>query len=101
MTVNEPWRRVRTRRGGRASVVAAVAVASPTARWLHAAIMTTRPRQWPKNLLVFATPLAGASLGRDHGFDYALLAMFAFACASAAVYFVNNVVDAERDRRIP
>jgi 4-hydroxybenzoate polyprenyltransferase len=27
--------------------------------------------------------------------------MFAFACASAAVYFVNDVVDADRDRRHP
>ena len=27
--------------------------------------------------------------------------MFAFACASAAVYFVNDVVDVERDRRHP
>ncbi|MGH3303100.1 MAG: hypothetical protein ACRDOK_15745, partial [Streptosporangiaceae bacterium] len=28
-----------------------------------AAIQAARPRQWPKNLLVFAAPLAGASLG--------------------------------------
>jgi decaprenyl-phosphate phosphoribosyltransferase len=68
-------------------------------RWLRAAIMTTRPRQWPKNLLVFAAPLAGGSLGRNDG--YALLAMFAFGCASAAVYFVNDVADVERDRRHP
>ena len=61
--------------------------------------MTTRPRQWPKNLLVFAAPLAGASLG--HRFGYALVAMFAFGCASAAVYFVNDVADVERDRRHP
>ena len=64
-------------------------------------MLTTRPRQWPKNLLVFAAPLAAASLGRDDGFGYALLAMFAFGCASAAVYFVNDVVDVERDRRHP
>ena len=78
-----------------------IAVPFTLDRWLRAAIRTTRPRQWPKNLLVFAAPLAAASLGRDHGFDYALLAMFAFAFASAAVYFVNDVVDVERDRRHP
>jgi decaprenyl-phosphate phosphoribosyltransferase len=82
-------------------VPAAVTVPFSPGRWLHAVILTTRPRQWPKNLLVFAAPLAAASLGRDDGFDYALLAMFAFACASAAVYFVNDVVDVERDRRHP
>ena len=64
---------------------AAVAPVSP-ARWLRAAVMTTRPRQWPKNLLVFAAPLAGASLGRNNGLGYALIAMLAFGCASAAVY---------------
>jgi len=78
----------------------AVPPASP-ARWLRAAIMTTRPRQWPKNLLVFAAPLAGAPLGRNDGYGYALLAMFAFGCASTAVYFVNDVADVERDRRHP
>jgi len=72
-----------------------------SARWLSAVVRTTRPRQWPKNLLVFAAPLAGATLGRNDGFGYALVAMFAFGCASAAVYFVNDVVDADRDRRHP
>ncbi|HSZ40611.1 MAG TPA: decaprenyl-phosphate phosphoribosyltransferase [Trebonia sp.] len=70
-------------------------------RWLGAVVRTTRPRQWPKNLLVFAAPLAGATVGRDDGFGYAVLAAVAFGCASAAVYLVNDVVDAERDRRHP
>lgn len=80
---------------------AALALPVSPARWVRAVIRTTRPRQWPKNLLVFAAPLAAASLGRNDGLGYALLAMFAFACASAAVYFVNDVADAERDRRHP
>jgi decaprenyl-phosphate phosphoribosyltransferase len=87
--------------GTQGTVPASVALAASPARWLRAAIMTTRPRQWPKNLLVFAAPLAGASLGRDDGFGYALVAMVAFGCASAAVYFVNDVADAGRDRRHP
>jgi decaprenyl-phosphate phosphoribosyltransferase len=69
--------------------------------WLIAVLRTARPRQWPKNLLVFAAPLAGASLGRHGGLGYALVAAAAFGCASVAVYFVNDVVDAERDRRHP
>jgi len=90
------------RNTGPQAALAAAAVAPVTpARWLRAAIMTTRPRQWPKNLLVFAAPLAGASLGRNGGLGYALIAMLAFGCASAAVYFVNDVADAERDRRHP
>src|SRR6185312_14414913 len=70
-------------------------------RWLAAAVETARPRQWPKNLLVFAAPLAGASLGRDDGLGYALAAAAVFTMAAAAVYFVNDVADAERDRRRP
>jgi decaprenyl-phosphate phosphoribosyltransferase len=66
-----------------------------------AAVEAARPRQWPKNLLVFAAPLAGASLGRAGGFVYALVAAAAFTAASAAVYLVNDVVDADRDRRHP
>jgi decaprenyl-phosphate phosphoribosyltransferase len=71
------------------------------AGWLAAVAATSRPRQWPKNLLVFAAPLAGASLGRDDGLGYALVAAAAFVAASAAVYFVNDVVDIKRDRQHP
>jgi decaprenyl-phosphate phosphoribosyltransferase len=69
--------------------------------WLVSVLRTARPRQWPKNLLVFAAPLAAASAGRDEGLAYALLAAAAFGLASVAVYFVNDVADAERDRQHP
>jgi decaprenyl-phosphate phosphoribosyltransferase len=72
----------------------------PAARWLVAAIRATRPRQWPKNLLVLAAPLAGTSLGRGHG-AYALVALAAFIAASSSVYLVNDVIDADRDRQHP
>jgi decaprenyl-phosphate phosphoribosyltransferase len=85
--------------GPQAPVPAVAAVPVSAAGWVRAVVRTTRPRQWPKNLLVFAAPLAAASIG--HGFRYALLAMFAFGSASAAVYFVNDVADVERDRRHP
>jgi decaprenyl-phosphate phosphoribosyltransferase len=84
----------------RAASVTAARYRAP-ARWLAAAVRTARPRQWPKNLLVFAAPLAGASLGRPHGLAYALVAAAAFTAASSAVYFVNDVLDAERDRGHP
>jgi decaprenyl-phosphate phosphoribosyltransferase len=70
-------------------------------RWLIAVLRTARPRQWPKNLLVFAAPLAGATLGRDDGLAYAFVAAAAFGFASVAVYFINDVADAERDRSHP
>jgi decaprenyl-phosphate phosphoribosyltransferase len=70
-------------------------------RWVTAVLTTARPRQWPKNLLVFAAPLAGATLGRDDGLGYALVAAAGFGCASVAVYLANDVADAERDRQHP
>ena len=87
--------------GALAAVQPALARYPAPIRWLAAAVETSRPRQWPKNLLVFAAPLAGATLGRKDGFGYALVAAVAFITASAAVYFVNDVVDADRDRRHP
>lgn len=98
MTVNETWARGEDT-GPQTPVPTATALAISPSRWLIAVIRTTRPRQWPKNLLVFAAPLAAATLG--HGLGYALIAMMAFGCASAAVYLVNDVADAERDRRHP
>ena len=74
---------------------------SAVARWLLAAAQGARPRQWPKNLLVFAAPLAGATLGRAYGLGYALVAAVAFVAASSAVYYVNDVIDADRDRQHP
>ena len=83
-------------------VAASDAVTSPGwMRWPLAVLRTARPRQWPKNLLVFAAPLAGTSLGRRDGLAYALVAAAAFCVASVAVYMVNDVADAERDRRHP
>jgi decaprenyl-phosphate phosphoribosyltransferase len=73
----------------------------PAARWLGAVVRASRPRQWPKNLLVLAAPVAGATTGRPGGAGYALIALVAFIAASSAVYLVNDVVDAERDRQHP
>jgi decaprenyl-phosphate phosphoribosyltransferase len=69
--------------------------------WPLALLRAARPRQWPKNLLVFAAPLAGDTLGRDDGPAYALVAAAAFCAASVAVYLINDVLDVERDRRHP
>jgi decaprenyl-phosphate phosphoribosyltransferase len=78
-----------------------VAARPAAAGLIVAAIQAVRPRQWPKNLLVFAAPLAGATLGRDNGFGYALLAFAAFTAASSAVYVINDILDVQRDRLHP
>ncbi len=96
MTVPTPAARVTEPQSGRAASKLSVPF-----RWLVAVLQTTRPRQWPKNLLVFAAPLAGHTMGRPDGFWYALTAAIAFVAASSSVYLINDVVDAERDRNHP
>jgi decaprenyl-phosphate phosphoribosyltransferase len=95
MTVPSPTAQIAEPRTG-----SAARIAGPV-RWFKAAVQSTRPRQWPKNLLVFAAPLAGDTVGRHNGLWYALVAAVAFVAASAAVYLINDVVDAERDRSHP
>ncbi len=60
-----------------------------------------RPRQWIKNLLVFASPAAAGVLDDP---DYALRAFVvfvAFCLAASGAYCLNDVADAEADRQHP
>jgi decaprenyl-phosphate phosphoribosyltransferase len=64
-------------------------------------LRTARPKQWVKNLLVFAAPGAAGVL--THGADLArAIAAFAIFCLVASgVYFLNDAVDVESDRDHP
>ena len=68
---------------------------------LAALLATARPAQWLKNVVVLA-PLVFAQRLTDGGDVLRAVAMFAIFCALASgVYFINDAVDAERDRRNP
>jgi decaprenyl-phosphate phosphoribosyltransferase len=69
-------------------------------------IKAIRPRQWVKNVLVFAAPMA--ALGDDrYAYDYrevlvrVLLAFVVFSLAASCVYLVNDARDVEADRQHP
>ncbi len=69
-------------------------------------LLSLRPGQWTKNLLVFAGLLFGnASLGRSlfetRTLGHATLAFVIFCGLSGVVYLVNDVMDREADRRHP
>ena len=66
-----------------------------------APVRAMRPRQWVKNLLVLAAPLAAGRLFEPAIIKGAALAFVAFSLASAAVYLVNDVRDVEEDRQHP
>ena len=60
-----------------------------------------RPRQWPKNLLVFMAPAAAGVLGEWHTTLRVLAAFSIFCVLASGTYLVNDVVDAESDRNHP
>lgn len=68
---------------------------------LRACFALMRPRQWPKNLLVFAVPLAAGRLENGGVLRDAVLAAISMTLLSAATYCLNDVLDAERDRLHP
>lgn len=60
-----------------------------------------RPRQWTKNLVVFAgLAFSGQALDADSGMR-AALAFVLFCAASSGVYLFNDLLDRERDRLHP
>src|SRR5690242_9551091 len=68
---------------------------------LHAALVTIRPRQWIKNLLVIAAAGAAGALGHDDVPVRVGLAFLAFCLLASGIYAVNDVRDAEEDRLHP
>jgi decaprenyl-phosphate phosphoribosyltransferase len=62
---------------------------------------SARPRQWPKNALVLTPVLAASAWKRPGVASGAAVAFVAFALVSVAVYLVNDVYDARRDRLHP
>jgi 4-hydroxybenzoate polyprenyltransferase len=68
---------------------------------LRAALAGCRPRQWSKNLLLFAGLLFAAKLGDAVRWLEAATAFAAYCAASSAAYLVNDVRDAAHDRTHP
>ncbi|MGQ9483178.1 decaprenyl-phosphate phosphoribosyltransferase [Chloroflexus sp.] len=79
-------------------------VAPLSARSLQALIRTMRPRQWIKNIFVFAA--IAFSEGRLWYTEPVQLlrvigAFIAFCMAASAIYLINDLVDIEKDRAHP
>jgi decaprenyl-phosphate phosphoribosyltransferase len=66
-----------------------------------AAVRAVRPRQWIKNALVAAAPLAAGRLFELAVVIDVLQAFVAFCLMSSAIYLVNDVRDVEEDRLHP
>jgi decaprenyl-phosphate phosphoribosyltransferase len=59
-----------------------------------------RPRQWTKNLVVFAASLFSFSITIP-SLAASLTAFLLFCCASSSFYLINDIADVESDRRHP
>jgi len=68
---------------------------------LRGMIRIVRPHQWTKNLFVIAPVVFSKELGSPPHLLKTLAAAFLFCLASGAVYTMNDVVDAPRDRLHP
>lgn len=68
---------------------------------VHAIAVTARPRQWTKNLLVFAAPATGRVLTEPAALLATTAAFASFCLVASGVYCFNDVIDAAGDRRHP
>ncbi|HEX6973659.1 MAG TPA: decaprenyl-phosphate phosphoribosyltransferase [Vicinamibacterales bacterium] len=64
-------------------------------------VLSLRPSQWTKNLIIFAALIGGQRLLDVGAVLYSIAAFFIFCALSGVVYLVNDVMDREADRNHP
>jgi 4-hydroxybenzoate polyprenyltransferase len=64
-------------------------------------VVSLRPSQWTKNLIIFAALMFGQRLQDVQSVLYAVGAFGVFCILSGVVYLLNDVADRETDRRHP
>ena len=68
---------------------------------IGAFLRTLRPRQWSKNLLLFAGILFSRQIAEPGLLSRAVAGFVAFSLLSSSVYVLNDVLDVEADRLHP
>jgi decaprenyl-phosphate phosphoribosyltransferase len=66
-----------------------------------ALVKAVRPRQWVKNVLVLAAPVAAGEVFVRSTLIGVVVAFAAFCLAASGIYLINDVRDVEDDRRHP
>jgi len=61
----------------------------------------TRPRQWTKNIVVFAAIVFSQHLGEWPALGRTFAAFAIFCALSSAIYLLNDLIDAEQDKLHP
>jgi decaprenyl-phosphate phosphoribosyltransferase len=83
------------------AAVPTAAPAPPRAAGAREVLRLLRPRQWVKNLLVFAAPAAAGVLDELDMAARTSVVFVAFCLAASGTYCLNDVADAEADRLHP
>ncbi|OBF15395.1 phosphoribose diphosphate--decaprenyl-phosphate phosphoribosyltransferase [Mycobacterium kubicae] len=82
-----------------------VPVTQPPGNLIAGVVKAIRPRQWVKNVLVLAAPLAALGGGVRYNYTEVLIevgvAFAVFSLAASSIYLVNDVRDVEADREHP
>ncbi|MFZ1411384.1 MAG: decaprenyl-phosphate phosphoribosyltransferase [Micropruina sp.] len=76
-------------------------VESPKKSLLPAWLRAMRPKQWVKNVLVLAAPVAAGRLFEPQVLINSLWAFVSFSLVSASIYLINDIRDVEADRLHP
>jgi 4-hydroxybenzoate polyprenyltransferase len=66
-----------------------------------ALLKTMRPKQWTKNVFIFAALVFDRKLTNPTAFLHTVVAFVTFCLVSSAVYLINDLVDIEKDRQHP
>ncbi|MGB3695966.1 MAG: decaprenyl-phosphate phosphoribosyltransferase [Gordonia sp. (in: high G+C Gram-positive bacteria)] len=78
-------------------------VAGPPKNLATGLIKALRPRQWVKNVLVLAAPMAAGTdtLTDGHRMANVGIAFVAFCLVASSIYLINDALDVEADRQHP
>ncbi|CAN5767748.1 decaprenyl-phosphate phosphoribosyltransferase [soil metagenome] len=68
---------------------------------VRALVTLSRPRQWIKNVLVLAAPVAAGRIGDPQTLTHALVALVTFTLVASGVYWINDALDVATDRLHP
>jgi len=66
-----------------------------------ALLKEARPKQWVKNVLVFAAPGAAGHLDNGSFIRTSFITFIAFSLAASGTYYWNDILDVENDRMHP
>lgn len=76
-------------------------VTEPPKSLVGGLIKAVRPRQWVKNVLVIAAPIAAGNAFEPSILGRIALAFVVFCLAASSIYLVNDALDVEADRAHP